>query len=179
MEFYSVVNLWSSSSNVTSDLFLCHDSRYINCQIFTCYLLCLQHYLQGTDVEQLQRCTIFCMCKQVNLYFCLGFQSFSVGYPNLFIFLQDKVYPFNILEDNLCCICLVVLLGTLKSRNVYSAMFFNRLQKLTAEFSGEFDCSCFSVWLYVAYYALQSVLQPLYPYVYLNANAQTCLCAIF
>lgn len=55
----------------------------------------------------------------------------------------------------------------------------NQLQKLIAEFSGDFDCSCNSVFLYVAYYALQSVLQPLYPYVYLNANAQTCLCAIF
>lgn len=55
----------------------------------------------------------------------------------------------------------------------------NRWQKLRAEFSGDFECSCFSVVLYGAYYALQSVLQPLPPYVSLNANAQTCLCAIF
>lgn len=55
----------------------------------------------------------------------------------------------------------------------------NQLRKPTAEFSGDFDCSCFSVLLYVAYYALQSVLQLLYPYIFLNANAQTCSRAFF
>jgi len=55
----------------------------------------------------------------------------------------------------------------------------SRLQKLIAEFSGDFDCSCLPLLPYVPYYAWESVLQPLHPYVYLNANAQICLCAIF
>lgn len=62
-----------------------YDSRYVNCQIFTC---CLSYVYIIIFRGQLRRCTIFCVCKQVSLYFCLGLQSFSVGYPN---FLQDNI----------------------------------------------------------------------------------------
>ena len=55
----------------------------------------------------------------------------------------------------------------------------NRLQKLIAEFSGDFDCSCFSVLLYVAYYALQSVLQPLYPHAFIWMQTPKLVCVQF
>lgn len=118
------------------------------------FVMCLSHYLQGTDVEQQLRCTSFCMCKQVGLHFCLGLQSLSFCNINLL---------FNILEDNPCCICLVVLLGTLKSRK---AFFLQHSQSIAGAdcriFWRIFGSSCSSGLLSVAHYALQSVPQPLF-----------------